>query len=69
MKLWNKGYDLDKKIENYTVNGDNLIDMKLIRYDITASFAHAIMLMEINILSEKEYSDIAKGLNENIEIA
>ena len=68
MKLWNKGYDLDKKIENYTVNGDNLIDMKLIRYDITASFAHANMLMEINILSEKEYSDIAKGLNEILKL-
>lgn len=68
MKLWDKGYELDKKIESYTVNNDHILDMKLIRYDITASIAHAKMLNEINILSGEEFSDISKGLNEILRL-
>jgi argininosuccinate lyase len=68
MKLWDKGYDLDKKIEAYTVNGDHILDLKLISYDILASFAHANMLREINILSENEFADISKGLNEILKL-
>jgi argininosuccinate lyase len=64
MKLWDKGYDLAKKIEEYTVNNDHILDMKLIRYDITASIAHANMLKGINILSEHEFTDISNALNE-----
>ncbi|MCL5990628.1 MAG: argininosuccinate lyase [Bacteroidetes bacterium] len=68
MKLWDKGYDLDKKIEAFTVNDDHILDMKLIRYDIEASFAHANMLREIKILSEEEFSNISKGLNEILKL-
>ncbi len=64
MKLWDKGFELNKKIEAYTVNGDNILDMKLINYDIMASIAHAQMLCEINILSKVEYYEIERGLKE-----
>ena len=64
MKLWDKGFELNKKIEEYTVNNDHILDMRLINYDIVASMAHANMLKEINILTEEEFQNISKGLNE-----
>lgn len=64
MKLWDKGYDTDKLVEQYTVGNDRILDMKLAPYDVQASLAHAKMLNETGLLSDKEYRDIEKGLKE-----
>lgn len=68
MKLWEKNYTLDKKIENYTVGNDYIIDKKLVKYDCIASIAHAKMLCKINILTKDECNKIVKKLNEIIEL-
>ncbi len=54
MKLWDKGFSIDKKIEEFTVGNDREIDMYIAKYDIEASLAHAIMLESIGIISSEE---------------
>jgi argininosuccinate lyase len=46
-KLWDKGVDLDKAVEAFTVGKDPALDNVLIPYDCKASIAHARMLGEM----------------------
>ena len=64
MKLWDKGFSIDKQIENFTVGNDREIDMHIAKYDVQASLAHAIMLESINIISADELKDLKRGLQE-----
>jgi len=68
MKLWEKNYKINKKIEDYTVGNDYIIDKKLVKYDCIASIAHAKMLFKINILTENECNKIIKNLKEIIKL-
>ena len=64
MKLWDKGFSIDKKIELFTVGNDREIDMHIAKYDVQASLAHAIMLESIGIITAIELQDLKKGLQE-----
>ena len=64
MKLWDKGFSIDKQIENFTVGNDREIDIHIAKYDVQASLAHAIMLESIGIISADELSALKKGLQE-----
>jgi len=44
MKLWDKGFSTDKKIDLFTVGNDREYDLLLVKYDVIASKAHARML-------------------------
>ena len=46
-KLWDKGFEPDKMIEEYTVGNDRELDMRLARYDVQGSLAHIAMLETI----------------------
>ena len=37
MKLWDKGFEPDKMIENFTVGQDRELDLRLARYDVDAT--------------------------------
>ena len=63
MKLWDKGFSIDKKIEQFTVGNDREIDLHIAKYDVQASLAHAKMLESINIMSQDELQELEKGLN------
>ena len=54
MKLWDKGYSTDKKIDHFTVGNDRELDMVLAKYDTVASIAHAKMLGKIGLLTSEE---------------
>lgn len=56
MKLWDKGYSVNKLIENFTVGKDRELDLYLARFDVLGSMAHATMLEKINLLSKEELS-------------
>ncbi|MBU2525266.1 MAG: argininosuccinate lyase [Bacteroidetes bacterium] len=58
MKLWDKGFSTDKKIDWFTVGNDRELDLVLAKYDVIGSVAHARMLQSIGVLSEKELSDL-----------
>ncbi|MDG1698079.1 MAG: argininosuccinate lyase, partial [Polaribacter sp.] len=64
MKLWDKGFSIDKQIEKFTVGNDREIDMHIAKYDVQASLAHAIMLESIGIITTDELNDLKKGLQE-----
>ena len=51
MKLWDKGFSIDKQIENFTVGNDREIDMHIAKHDVQASLAHAVMLESIGIIT------------------
>ncbi|WP_448523277.1 lyase family protein, partial [Pseudothermotoga sp.] len=61
-KLWEKGYTLDPLIERFTVGKDYLTDMKLIKYDVIASIAHAEMLAKTGFLSSEELGKLKAAL-------
>jgi argininosuccinate lyase len=68
MKLWQKGYTLNSRIEAFTVGEDYLIDQKLVDYDCLASKAHAAMLCKIGILTDDELEKILNELDRIIEL-
>lgn len=68
MKLWDKGFSTDKKIDQFTVGNDRELDMLLAKYDVVASKAHAKMLGKVGLISEEESKALVKELN-NIEIS
>ncbi len=62
MKLWDKGYALDRELEVFTTADDPLLDRELVRWDCAASIAHARMLARCGILSEDEAEKLAGEL-------
>ncbi|MCF6223255.1 MAG: argininosuccinate lyase [Flavobacteriaceae bacterium] len=63
MKLWDKGYNTDKKIDIFTVGNDRELDLVLAKYDVIGSLAHAKMLHKIGLLSEVEIDSVEKELD------
>ena len=62
MKLWDKGYEPDKLIENFTVGNDRELDLQLARYDVLGSIAHIRMLASIGLLGADELPLLLDGL-------
>ena len=63
MKLWDKGFSTDKKIDHFTVGNDRELDLHLAKYDVIASKAHAKMLCKIGLLTEKETDSLVAELD------
>ncbi len=68
-KLWQKDYQLDALVEEFTVGEDWKLDHQLLVSDALASIAHAEMLKTINILSEDEFLLLRKSLRDIISQA
>ncbi|WP_445750189.1 argininosuccinate lyase [Polaribacter sp.] len=64
MKLWDKGFTIDKKIELFTVGNDREVDMHIAKYDVIASLAHAKMLTSIGLISKEEMKLVEIGLKD-----
>lgn len=63
-KLWDKGFEPDRMIEEYTVGDDRTLDMRLARYDVEGSLAHIAMLEQIGLLTADELERLTAGLRE-----
>ena len=63
-KLWDKGFEPDRMIEEYTVGQDRELDMRLARYDVEGSLAHIAMLEKIGLLTREELETLTAGLRE-----
>ncbi|WP_036156904.1 argininosuccinate lyase [Maribacter forsetii] len=63
MKLWDKGFSTDKKIDHFTVGNDRELDLHLAKYDVIASKAHAKMLGKIGLISPKETAELVNELD------
>ena len=62
MKLWDKGFSTDKKIDTFTVGNDRELDLLLAKYDVIASTAHAKMLAKVGLISDEEAKLLVKEL-------
>ena len=69
MKLWHKGFEPDKAIEQYTVGNDQVLDLRLAQYDIEGSMAHIKMLETIGLLEKSELEQLLVALAELLEEA
>ena len=67
-KLWDKGYDLNKTIESFTVGNDPFLDKQLVYYDCIGSIAHAKMLGKMDLLTNTDVMDLVRELNHIIEL-
>jgi len=65
MKLWEKGFTTDKKIDIFTVGSDRELDLVIAKYDVIASKAHAKMLGKVGLLTTSETESLVNEL-ENI---
>lgn len=63
MKLWQKGYELNREVEIFTTGDDYLLDMQIIEFDCIASQVHAKMLAKIGLISKKEADAIVQELD------
>jgi len=63
-KLWDKGFEPDRMIEEYTVGDDRELDMRLARYDVQGSLAHIAMLERIGLLTAGELRTLSAALRE-----
>lgn len=54
MLLWNKGFEPDRMIEEFTVGRDRELDLMLARFDVEGSMAHIRMLESVGLLGHDE---------------
>src|SRR5512133_3798575 len=54
MKLWDKGTEINKLIENSTIGRDTEMDLFLAEFDVIGSLAHIKMLQSIGLLTAQE---------------
>lgn len=64
MKIWEKGFSVNEKIEKFTVGRDRELDLYLAYYDVLASRAHADMLAGAGLITSAEQQQLAQGLDE-----
>jgi len=62
MKLWDKGFNVDKAIENFTIGNDTELDLYLAPFDILGNIAHITMLTEVGLLDKSELPALKKEL-------
>jgi argininosuccinate lyase len=60
--LWNKDATLDERVLSYTAGEDHVLDARLVRYDVTASIAHAEMLHAVKLLDAADLAALRAGL-------
>ena len=63
MKLWDKGYSIDQKIDVFTVGNDRVLDQVLARYDVQGNKAQAVMLNRIGVLTDEELKGVLRELD------
>ena len=63
-KLWDKGFDTNALVEDYTVGNDQELDMRLAKYDVQGSLAHIRMLETIGLLTAEELQVLVRGLEQ-----
>ena len=63
MKLWDKGFSTDKKIDIFTVGNDRELDLIIAKYDIIGNKAHAEMLAKIGLLTSDENNALQTELD------
>jgi len=74
MKIWQKGElansDFTRRVNNFTVGEDKVLDILLAQYDIEGSIAHVKMLATVGLIdTEKELPKIVEALQDMLILA
>ena len=64
MKLWDKGYNIDRFTEAFTIGKDKELDGMLARADVLGNMAHLKMLHAIHLITDAELKDLSGGLRD-----
>lgn len=64
MKIWDKGFSVNDKIEKFTVGKDRILDDYLAKYDAIASKAQANMLSKVGIISADDNQKLQIALDD-----
>lgn len=67
MKLWDKGFSVNKQIENFTVGKDRELDIYIAKHDMLASKAQANMLAKVGLITQNENQQLQKALDDLIQ--
>ena len=62
MKLWDKGFSVDEKIDRFTVGKDRELDLYLAPYDVLGTMAHITMLESVGLLAKDELDSLLPEL-------
>ncbi len=62
MKLWDKGIEINRIIEEFTVGKDRQLDLYLAPYDVIGTLAHIQMLSKIGLISPEELAQLRTEL-------
>ena len=66
-KLWDKGFEIQDKIEKFTIGRDREMDLYLAEADVLGSMAHITMLESIGLLQSEELKQLFAELR-NIHV-
>ena len=64
MKLWDKGYSEDERIDRFTVGKDRELDLHLAPFDVLGTMAHITMLESIGLMEKDELKQLLAELKE-----
>ena len=64
MKLWDKGFSIDERIDRFTVGKDRELDLSLAPHDIVGTIAHITMLEKVGLLAADELQPLLKELRD-----
>lgn len=67
-KLWQKSYNVNQEIIEFTVGNDHELDQLMIKYDVLGSVAHAMMLQKIGVLTKTELATLQRELKQVIKL-
>ena len=62
MKLWEKSYKTNERIEKFTVGNDPGFDVQLAEYDVLGNIAHARMIAFIGLITKAELKKLETEL-------
>lgn len=69
MKIWDKGFSIDKRIESFTIGRDRELDLLLAPFDVQGSIAHCRMLEQVGLLSREELEQLLPALEDILQMA
>ena len=69
MKLWDKGYEENNQVDEFTVGNDRQLDLRLAKYDVQGSMAHIKMLESIGLLKKDELDVLLVALEKILKSA
>ena len=68
-KLWDKGYELDPRVERFEISDDLVYDQRLVVADALGSIGHAAGLAKAGLLPVKTFHALRKELAHIVELA